>query len=134
MSSPRLGHKATLLPNGDVLVVGGANGASAERYSPTTGVWSAAGTAGNRSRFSATLLANGKVLVAGGITYPNTHSVTTATLYDPATGTWQGTGAMSTARADQTATLLQDDQVLVAGGNKIGTGGMALTSAELYQQ
>lgn len=56
-----------------------------------------------------------------------------ASLYDPATGTWQGTGAMTTARDGQKAALLQSGQVLVAGGVDIGTPSKALTSAELYQ-
>jgi N-acetylneuraminic acid mutarotase len=131
MASARIGHQAMLLPNGDVFVVG-AEGI-AGRYHPANGSWSAAGTTGNRSRFSATVLPNSEVLVAGGIVYPHTHSVATATLYNPVTNTWQGTGAMNIALADQTATLLQGGQVLVAGGNKIGPGAMGLVSAELYQ-
>ena len=54
-------------------------------------------------------------------------------LYDPATNTWQATGAMTTARSVALAVLLQSGQVLVAGGNDIGTPSKALTSAELYQ-
>jgi hypothetical protein len=46
-----------------------------------------------------------------------------------ASGTWTVTGSMNTARADHTATLLPNGQVLVAGG-KNATG--ILASAELY--
>ncbi|AKJ05629.1 T1SS secreted agglutinin RTX [Archangium gephyra] len=50
-------------------------------------------------------------------------------LYDPAAGTWSTTGALGTARARHTATLLPSGKVLVTGGE--GASG-PLTSAELY--
>jgi hypothetical protein len=47
-------------------------------------------------------------------------------------GTWSGTGSMTTARTNQTATLLNQGQVLVAGGYSGGNGGHYIASAELY--
>ena len=67
-----------------------------------------------RYRHTATLLSNGKVLVAGGDTSGS--YLTSAELYDPASGTWTATGSLNTARADHTATLLPNGKVLVAGG------------------
>src|SRR5438067_210073 len=52
-----------------------------------------------------------------------------AELYDPATGSWSGTGNLGTARYNYTATLLPSGKVLVAGGQ--GRFGK-LDSAELY--
>jgi WD40 repeat protein len=70
-------------------------------------------------------LPDGKVLVAGGVP---THSQS-AELYDPDTGTWSVTGSLEQGIALLTATLLQDGEVLVAGGSS----GTAVTrSAELY--
>jgi Kelch motif len=61
---------------------------------------------------TATLLSDGTVLVIG-----RSHSVTSAELYDPATGTWTLTGSLTTPRYGyHTATLLSDGRVLVAGG------------------
>src|SRR5438132_3254239 len=54
-----------------------------------------------RDYHTATLLSNGKVLVAGGAGGP---ILSSAELYDPATGTWSATGSLTTARYFHTAT------------------------------
>jgi Kelch motif len=137
------GQTATLLPGGKMLVAGGGT-ATAELYNPATRTFSATG----RMPFAvtgatATLLRDGKVLVAGGMVggLATGRPVARAELYDPSTGTWAATGPMHTARARDTATLLPDGQVLVAGGwctgrdtrvCALGNIGNSLTSAELY--
>ena len=69
----------------------------------------------HRTRFhTATLLPNGKVLVAGGSNGGG--SLSSAELYDPASGSWSTTGSLATARDYHTATLLPNGKVLVAGG------------------
>ncbi|HUA38327.1 MAG TPA: kelch repeat-containing protein [Candidatus Sulfopaludibacter sp.] len=134
MNTARGLHTATLLPNGQVLVVGGYKNyksalASAELYDPVSGTWTNTGSL-NTARWShlATLLPNGKVLVLGGIN--SSGNLASAELYDPASGTWTNTGSLSAARYESTATLLPDGMVLVAGG--YATGGTYLASAELY--
>ncbi len=77
---------------------------------------------------TATLLPSGKVLVAAGPGF-NGGYLSSAELYDPATGSWSSTGSLGTARAFTTATLLPSGKVLVAGGQ--GSSGL-LSSAELY--
>ncbi len=64
---------------------------------------------------TATLLQDGTVLVAGG--YGDAGYLSSAEVYDPASGNWSPTGAMTTVRGGcHTATLLQSGKVLVTGG------------------
>ena len=128
LNVPRQQATATLLADGRVLVAGGRNFAltqvlnSAELYDPVTEQFTPTGSmAEGRWNHTATLLPNGKVLVAGGFGAPTSSAnaqpvLTSAELYDPATGTWTPTGSMSTRRALHVAQLLPDGRVLVAGG------------------
>src|SRR4051812_15473541 len=84
-----------------------------------------------RRSHSTTLLKNGKVLAAGGVDGLNT-ILSSAELYDPATGLWTPTGSLGVARVDHTATILASGKVLVAGGNLRAPSGKAINSAELY--
>ena len=122
---------ATLLPNGKVLVTGGANGialANAELYDLANGLFTATSSmTTGRWGHTATLLPSGKVLITGGL---GATILASAELYDPATGLFTATGSMATVRAQHTATLLPNGKVLITGGTpNLATG---LTSAELY--
>jgi WD40 repeat protein len=78
----RADSTATLLPNGQVLVVGGG-GTSAELYNPSTGAWTSTGSLHTpRIEHTATLLPNGQVLVAGGLD-SNYNYLASAELYTP---------------------------------------------------
>jgi hypothetical protein len=87
-----------------------------------------------RSGHAATLLLDGKVLITGGYhsTPGNDPSapLTSAELYDPATGTFTAASGMTAPRAFHTATLLADGTVLIAGGQ--GYAHNDVVSAELY--
>ena len=136
LSTGRVGHTATLLPSGQVLVAGGLAGyedylSSAELYDPATGKWTTTGALNiARTSAEATLLPSGQVLVAGGVNAinPAVTSLSSAELYDPATGKWSATGSMSSPRSGHTLTLLPAGQVLAAAGY----GPAYLNSAELY--
>jgi hypothetical protein len=130
MRTPRYGHTAVRLLDGRVLVAGGSGDdneydqTSAELYDPDSGTWSATGSmARPHGGFPATLLRDGRVLV-GVIDDPAADDpVYGAEVYDPASGTWTATGKMVADRfVGDTATLLRDGKVLVAG----------LNGAELY--
>ncbi len=122
---------ATLLPDSRVLLTWDGGAAEevgrTELYDPSTGTFSLTAPVfvGSSLSFTATLLTTGKVLVAGGVGMGS--YLITAGVYDSSTGTFIATGNMTTARQDQTATMLPDGTVLIAGGD-LAAG----TSAELY--
>ena len=106
---------STLLPDGRVLIVW--EGSGAELYDPVAGSFTPTGTSiGNcycDGMPTATLLLNGKVLAAGGEDDTGIHA--TAELYGPSMGTFTATGSLTTPRVGQTATVLPDGSVLMAG-------------------
>ena len=120
MVDRRGGHFASLLLNGQVLIVGGANNdesnlSSAELFNPTAKTWTLTGSLNlPRLNDAATLLPSGQVLVAGGLY--NASFQQSAELYDPTTGLWTYTADLLKPRADHTATTLLSGKVLVAGG------------------
>ena len=134
MADVRAGQTETLLPDGKVLIAGGALlgsfGGTAELYDPATGTFSPTGSMSfARYNHTATLLTNGKVLVQGGTS--TCVPPPPAELYDPATGLFTETGGsnLKCDRSFATATLLTNGNVLVVGGDtQIGP----LDAAELY--
>ena len=144
IATARSDHTATLLPNGKVIVVGGNgnNGsylASCEVYDPATGAWAATGNlTTTRVGHTATLLNSGKILITGGVVPPvviippntgTTNTLSSAEIYDPATGAWTATGSMSTPRTQHAAVLMGDGKVYVTGG---ASGGTILASTEMF--
>jgi WD40 repeat protein len=116
-----------------ILVLGTAKVTTAQPVYPS---WSYTGNLNEARRFhTATLLPNGKVLIVGGINNNCTSGgcarLSSAELYDPATGTWSITGSLNKARDFHTATLLPNGKVLVAGGEYFGFSN-SFGSAELY--
>jgi hypothetical protein len=140
MNRPRAKHTATLLPDGNVLVVGGGyfgTDNTAEIYDLSTGIWTLTETMMENSRtegHTAVLLNNGKVLVAGGQSNPSVYSVQAAAeLYDPDTRTWTPARPMKGPRRDHAVTELENGEILVAGGyDSLHAADYQLKTAELY--
>jgi N-acetylneuraminic acid mutarotase len=120
--TPRDGHTATLLPNGNVVIAGGENNnqalASTEVYSTLTGSWAHSGNLNvARSNASAVLLQSGAILVAGGCISGCLGATTaSAELFNSVSGAWSSTGSMLTARTYFAMVLEPGGKVLVAGG------------------
>jgi N-acetylneuraminic acid mutarotase len=135
MGAARFGTTAILLPNGKVLLPGGANTAiqalaGVELYDPGTNNWSTANPMTTARIWpTVTLLPNGKVLVAGGSATGGA-PIPSAEIYDVPTNTWSPAGTPISAREVASATLLPSGKVLVAGGSN-GAGGV-VPGAELY--
>lgn len=106
-------HTATLLNTGKILVVGGTTStggtATAELYDPNLGTSVFTGPLNAaRNAAAAARLSDGRVLIAG---------PANAELYEPATGTFSTLTNLLTPRYQgQTATLLSNGKVLIAGG------------------
>ncbi len=123
---PRTGHSATLLPDGQVLVIGGSDdsGRSGDTclFEPITARWDC-GTLDflpfRPDGHTATLLQDGRVLVIDDLS---------RAVLDPVTGHLTLMGGQE-ARM-QVATLLPNGQVLVTGGSDASGG--VLAAAELF--
>jgi N-acetylneuraminic acid mutarotase len=124
-STARIGHTATLLTNGRVLIAGGTDSttgttSSAELYDPVANAWSTAGNLQTaREWATATLLPNGTVLVVGGY-FDSTGStpgvLASSEIYDPVANAWSAGSGLSVVRAQHAATLLPNGTMLVEGG------------------
>jgi hypothetical protein len=108
---------------GKVLIMGGELPPfTAELYDPSTGKFTAHGTAdapGYRPN-ATTALDDGRLLFSGvpdGTSSNGTLHATRCYVYDPATESFTETGAFGRSRPDHTATKLGDGRVLVVGGH-----------------
>jgi hypothetical protein len=138
MTSAREGHAAVLLNNGQVLITGGdypGSGSlnSAEIYNPALGIFTqlTATMTAPRISHTMTLLNGGGVLIAGGATDSTGGStvLNTTELFNPSNQTFVAAGAMTSVREHDSASLLNDGTVLLAGGTD---GTNIFNSAELY--
>ena len=137
MNQYRLGHQATRLADGRVLLTGGhanqgiifggfgANPpettATAEIFDPVTNLFTPvpASMTMPRAYHSATLLADGRVLIVGG----NGTATNSAEIFDPASSSFSAIAAPTGPRRTHGAVRLDDGRVLLAGGT--GNSGTA---------
>ena len=144
MTGARAQHTATLLTNGQVLVVAGQDGveisgplvlATAELYNPATDSWAPAQNLPMAVTGPlATLLSDGQVLEAGGVDLLTMGGVATvaSNRYDPVANSWYQTGYMNYSHYQGTLTLLPNGQALAAGGLNNETGIQMLPAVELF--
>lgn len=120
MGSKRSGHTATVLPSGQVLVLGGipdgtgAILASGEVFTPGGGTRTASVSPGTYYDAGTVQLPSGKVLAHDGFNCKE---------YDPSSGTWQATanGFLYARGAGPVLSLLPTGKVLCVGGVSSGS-------------
>ncbi len=129
LRTARIGHTATLLKDGRVLVTGGCDcdpeysGTllnSVEIYNPANRQWRA-GPPMNEYRaggHTATLLPDGRVLISGGKGYIG-DPAHTAEIFDPVANTWTPTTPPPLSHSGASATLLADGRVLFVARNNV---------------
>src|SRR5271155_68539 len=148
MNYDRVGAAAVSLNDGRVLIVGGKSGKvmvgmrtlagmaplkTAEIYDPEAGVFVATGNmSAPHYLATATMLNNGNVLVVGGwiIQGPAVVGMRDAEVFLTESNVFSQVGQTNVARLTNTATLLPDGEVLVAGG--INGNSLITASVEFY--
>lgn len=136
MSTLRANETATLLPQGRVLIAGGAVDNST--WTDTTDIFDPVSrtiTAGphmsnQREGATAKLLSNGLVLIAGGRDGGGT--LNTVDLYDPANKSITPGPPMNVARYDSAAVILPNGNLMMFGGFGAVTQAQPLDSTEIY--
>jgi hypothetical protein len=150
MVNDRVGLAAALLDDGRVLLAGGKSGKvqgpfgganlfwlapldTAEVFDPESSSFRAVGRMQKPHYLGvATKLNNGMVLITGGwrAIGGTIGGTRTAELFDPARNIFSGGGALHVARFNQTATLLPNNDVMVAGG--LDADGNVTATVEFY--
>jgi len=145
----RVGHTATLLRDGRVLIAGGLTccqvpnpspefyATTAEIYDPATDAFTETGSmSAARGDHAAALLPDGRVLISGGDGNDPAAPPLTTELFDPATGQFSSAGDLQAPRDSHSAVTLADGRVLVIGGEVppelVGMVGVGVSATEVF--
>lgn len=140
LTEARVFHSASLMPDGSVLIAGGALDpgladtphalvlSSVEQFQSGR-VTPLPAMAKARAKHTATALADGSLLVVGGFDEAG-RAMASAERWDPASRSWAPMPRPGVARYSHTAVLLPDGRVMVSGG--IGAQGEILSSVEIW--
>ena len=115
LTTPRSAHAVVALPNGTLLVMGGAGDTkildSIEMYDPSTGGLTVLGTklSEPRNLLTASVLPSGKILIVGG------NNATHDDLYDPTVDKVTAVSHLGDPPEEHAAVTLLDGRVLVCG-------------------
>lgn len=117
MLAGREGHKAILLKNGKVLIIGGTGdpALAVELFNPSTRSFEKAGPAPYDPGSAAVTLEDGRILLAGG--QRGRQPIQFAMIYDPVSNRFTKVGDMSVVRYKYGAALLPDGKALIIGGS-----------------
>lgn len=132
LAKPTIGHTATLLDDGRVLIIGGVEvdiafglplpsfSSRAQIYNPVSNsISSVSSIPGGRAYHGSTKLADGRVLACGGadgdFILLSFNPKSDAYIYNPNTNAWSNTAAMLSARAYPNFETLGDRHYIVGG-------------------
>ncbi|MFA6317154.1 MAG: kelch repeat-containing protein, partial [Elusimicrobiota bacterium] len=141
--TPRRSHTHTLMPDGNIIAVGGigdenpgltylGSGASGvQRLNENLGIIeNLPAMSVDRASHTATLLPDGRILVAGGFSAGCGGTCGTYTIFDPLSSAWSAPAALpSGGRYNHTASLTKDGRVFICGGQN---GGAVLSSCDVF--
>jgi N-acetylneuraminic acid mutarotase len=145
----RVGHTATLLGDGRVLIAGGLScclaGSSspefftntAEIYDPATDAFTPTGSLSvARGNHAAAVLHDGRVLITGGDGNDTAPFPVGTEIFDPSTGQFSAGGDLQAPRDSHSAVTLTDGRVLVIGGEVppqlAGRLGVGVLATEIF--
>lgn len=143
LNTERFNHTATLLNGGNVLITGGKTSSgitfTAEIFDPNTGLFTYVGNL-NLSRYNHTATAyfsGNRVMITGGQYSPFASDATEAAeIYDIVSQTFTFTSPLNANREFHTATLVSNNEILIACGNlnvdSDTTGLYTLSALDLY--
>ncbi|HUQ85902.1 MAG TPA: peptidoglycan DD-metalloendopeptidase family protein [Candidatus Limnocylindrales bacterium] len=138
-------HKAVLLDNGKVIIVGGVSRNSStnivELFSPSLngiGAWSLGRSLVQDRQFATLDLitmvgsGSGKVLTSGGSSSGCSCILNTSEIYNSELNTWTKTSNMNHARWGHSSSVVDDGKLIISGGSSNVYGTDRLNSVELF--